>query len=85
MLAGFLVSSVRGRETQMTSLDVQVGARVRERRTEMGLSSHYLSLLLGITSQKIARYERGEERMPPAVLWRAAKTLAVPLSWFYAG
>jgi len=42
-----------------TAVDAYIGARMRERRHEPGLSQDDLAKTLGITFQQIQKYERG--------------------------
>ena len=44
-------------------IDVHVGARVRLRRTMLGLSQEKLGESLGITFQQIQKYEKGSNRI----------------------
>lgn len=54
-------TSVRGRtvDGQPNPIDVHVGARVRLRRTLLGMSQEKLGEAIGLTFQQVQRYERG--------------------------
>lgn len=45
------------------SLDVALGARIRLRRNELGLSQTQLGALAGVTFQQIQKYESGTNRV----------------------
>jgi transcriptional regulator with XRE-family HTH domain len=65
------------------ALDLHVGARLRERRTMLGLSQEQLAEAVGLTFQQIQKYERGINRMGASRLWSLARALDVPLDYFY--
>ena len=65
--------------------DVFVGARVRNRRKEMGLSQTALGQALGLTFQQIQKYERGFNRISASKLFEASRVLEVPVSYFFNG
>lgn len=65
--------------------DVAVGARLRERRLQMGLTQEKLGTMLGLTFQQVQKYERGVNRIAASRLFDIAKLLEVPLTYFYAG
>ena len=44
-------------------IDVQVGARMRQRRTLLGMSQEKLGAAVGLTFQQIQKYERGSNRI----------------------
>jgi transcriptional regulator with XRE-family HTH domain len=58
--------------------DKHVGARIRERRTMLGLSQQQLAKMIGVTYQQAHKYERGLNRI-------SAGRLGVPISWFFEG
>ena len=65
--------------------DVQVGARVRQRRVQLGLSQEKLGEALGLTFQQVQKYERGANRVGASRLWDISRILGVPVSYFYSG
>ncbi|MBO9710834.1 MAG: helix-turn-helix transcriptional regulator [Caulobacter sp.] len=66
-------------------VDIHVGSRVRMRRRSLGLSQTELASSVGLTFQQLQKYERGANRISASKLYGMAKTLQVPLSWFFEG
>ena len=64
--------------------DVQVGARVRQRRMQLGMSQEKLGDALGLTFQQVQKYERGTNRVGASRLWDMSRILGVPVSYFYS-
>lgn len=56
-------------------IDVGVGARIRIRRKELGLSQTALAEHLGLTFQQVQKYERGSNRVSASMLVRTAERL----------
>ena len=71
------------RESRPNPIDVHVGARIRLRRTLMGLSQEKLGEGLGLTFQQIQKYERGANRVGASRLYDLARVLDVPIGFFY--
>jgi transcriptional regulator with XRE-family HTH domain len=65
------------------AVDVHVGARVRQRRTLLGMSQTKLAEAVGLTFQQIQKYERGSNRMGSSRLFEFTKVLDVPVSYFF--
>jgi transcriptional regulator with XRE-family HTH domain len=63
--------------------DVHVGARVRLRRTLLGMSQEKLGEALGLTFQQVQKYERGANRVGASRLWEMSRVLDVPVSYFF--
>jgi transcriptional regulator with XRE-family HTH domain len=72
-------SAVEGPEP----VDVHVGARVKLRRTLMGLSQGKLGEAIGLTFQQVQKYELGRNRISASMLHRIAEALDVPVSFFF--
>ena len=66
-------------------IDVYVGARLRMRRTGIGMSQSRLGELLGVTFQQIQKYEKGSNRISASRLQQTARALEVPPSYFFEG
>ena len=64
-------------------VDVHVGARLRLRRTLMGLSQTKLGEAVGLTFQQIQKYERGGNRMGASRLLEFSQILDIPVSFFF--
>ena len=77
----------RGRRQAGTPdpVDVYVGKRVRERRTELGMSQERLAAELGVTFQQVQKYERAANRISASRLHHLAKVLDVKPPFFYEG
>ena len=72
--------------TQRAGLvDHHVGARIRERRTMLGLSQQQLAKMIGVTYQQAHKYERGLNRISAGRLFEIAQVLNVPVSYFFEG
>lgn len=64
-------------------VDVHVGARVRLRRTLLGMSQERLGDALGLTFQQVQKYERGANRIGASRLYDLARALQVPVGFFF--
>jgi transcriptional regulator with XRE-family HTH domain len=71
------------REHRPSPIDVHVGARVRLRRTLLGLSQEKLGEALGLTFQQVQKYERGVNRIGASRLFDLARVLDVPIGFFF--
>ena len=61
-------------------VDVHVGARMRQRRSLLGMSQTNLGTAVGLTFQQIQKYERGSNRIGSSRLFEFSKVLGVPVS-----
>lgn len=66
-------------------VDAHVGKRVRHRRWMMGMTQQQLGDLVGIKFQQIQKYETGMNRISASRLWDIAKSLEVPINYFFEG
>lgn len=64
-------------------IDIHVGARLRLRRTLLGLSQEKLGEAVGITFQQLQKYERGANRISASRLYHLAQVLQVPVGFFF--
>ncbi len=64
-------------------VDIHVGARVRLRRTLLGMSQERLGEALGLTFQQVQKYERGANRIGASRLYDLARALQVPVGFFF--
>lgn len=67
----------------MNAIDRHVGMRMRLRRSMLGLSQDSLAMLLGCNEARITDMEDGTCRVSAAELFALARTLRVPIKWFY--
>lgn len=64
-------------------IDIHVGARIRLRRTLLGMSQERLADAIGLTFQQVQKYERGANRVGSSRLFDLAKVLDVTISYFF--
>ena len=64
-------------------VDAHVGARIRERRTAMGLTQENLASALEISYQQVQKYEAGTNRVSAGRLYEISRKLDVDVSYFY--
>lgn len=65
------------------SVDAYIGARVRQRRHELGLSTEDLAELCGVAAEQVERYEAGRAVIQAALVWRLSQGLNRPVEFFY--
>lgn len=68
---------------QINHIDRSLGARLRDRRTERGLSQEALADQLQVDPEEIDLYESGTKRMSADRLLRIAKALGVRPVYFF--
>jgi transcriptional regulator with XRE-family HTH domain len=73
----------RGRST--AAIDDFIGARIRERRSMLGLTQQQLAEMVGVTYQQANKYERGINRVSAGRLYEIARALNAPIAFFYEG
>jgi transcriptional regulator with XRE-family HTH domain len=66
-------------------VDEHVGERVRQRRTELGLTQEHLAASLQISYQQVQKYETGANRISAGRLYEIADTLQMPVAYFFEG
>ena len=64
-------------------VDVHVGARLRVRRTLLGMSQTTLGDAIGLTFQQMQKYENGKNRISASRLYDLARVLDVPIQHFF--
>jgi transcriptional regulator with XRE-family HTH domain len=62
-------------------LELAIGARMRTRRRQLGLSQSDLAERLGVSFQQVQKYERGANRVAASTLLIAARALGTSVSW----
>jgi len=65
--------------------DVHVGGRIRLRRKMLEISQERLADELGLTFQQVQKYERGSNRVSASKLYAIARSLDVPVAFFFEG
>ncbi len=70
-------------ESRPSPVDIHVGARIRLRRTLLGMSQERLGDALGLTFQQVQKYERGVNRVGASRLFDLSRILDVPINFFY--
>ena len=68
-----------------SEIDRHLGRRIREGRSQSGLSASALAREIDLETTRIEAMEAGRIRIASLQLARIARTLDLPLSWFFAG
>ena len=68
---------------QANAIDRLVGVRVRDRRTELGMSQEALARKLSLSFQQIQKYEKGTNRISAGRLFVIAQALGAPVAHFF--
>lgn len=63
--------------------DTAIGAVIRMRRHELGLTLEELSGRLGVSCQQVQRYELGRNRLNVENIQRISMALDIPVSYFF--
>jgi transcriptional regulator with XRE-family HTH domain len=66
-------------------VDIQVGSRLKQRRTALGISQQELATSQGVTFQQVQKYERGLNRISASRLYHLSEALTVPVTFFFEG
>ncbi len=72
-----------GRGKGIGPVDAHVGARLRQRRTLLGMNQRTLGDALGLSYQQVQKYERGANRMGASRLFDLSRMLDVPVEFFF--
>ena len=73
-----------GRGTGIPSpVDVHVGARLRVRRTLLGMNQTKLGDAIGVAFQQVQKYENGANRISASRLFALSRLLDVPVQFFF--
>ena len=64
-------------------IDVHVGARIRLRRTLLGMSQERLAEAIGLTFQQVQKYEKGSNRVSSSRLVDIGNVLDVSIPYFF--
>ena len=68
-----------------SSVDVELGARLRAFRKSLRVNQTKLGATVGLTFQQIQKYERGDNRISAATLFEFAHALGVDINQFFVG
>jgi transcriptional regulator with XRE-family HTH domain len=68
-----------------TPVDKAVGARIRVRRLELGVTQERLAEKIGVTFQQVQKYEKAINRVGASRLYAIAAVLNVDPSYFFDG
>lgn len=66
-------------------VDIEIGRRLRESRSRLGISQERLAAQLGVSYQQVQKYERGANRIGSGRLHDIARFLQVPVTYFFEG
>ncbi|MBM6596617.1 helix-turn-helix domain-containing protein [Microvirga sp. BT291] len=66
-------------------IDRHIGARIRARRTLIGMSQEKLGEALGLTFQQVQKYEKGTNRVGSGRLQEIGDILGVQVTYFFEG
>lgn len=67
----------------LKSIEKSIGKKIRQRRTELGLTQAQLASKLNLSYQQIQKYETGLNRISAGRLYLIAKILYTNLSYFF--
>ena len=79
------MTTAHDHERSPNIVDLHVGMRIRLRRRAINISQEKLAEALGITFQQVQKYERGLNRVSASKLYDIARTLMIPISYFFDG
>jgi transcriptional regulator with XRE-family HTH domain len=74
-----------GDRTGLRGMWYQIGARLRERRLQLGITQAATAVHLGVSTQDYEQFELGNVRIAPALLLQAGDLFKVPLFYFFQG
>ena len=64
-------------------VDAHVGGRIRDRRTDLGLTQEHLANALNLSYQQVQKYETGANRVSAGRLYEISKILQSDVSLFF--
>lgn len=71
----------RNEQDRYSTLELSIGARLRARRRQLGMSQTDLAGKLGVSFQQVQKYERGSNRVAASTLIVAAEALTTTVAW----
>jgi len=69
----------------LKGLELSIGTRIRQRRTELGITQLQLARLLGLSYQQVQKYETGLNRISAGRLYQISRFLFVDVGYFFKG
>jgi transcriptional regulator with XRE-family HTH domain len=66
-------------------VDTHVGARIKLRRSLIGVTQEKLADALDLSFQQVQKYEKGTNRVSASMLYSIASILGVSVSFFFEG
>jgi len=78
-------ASIKRGRSRVQGIDHHIAARVRERRTMLGLTQQQLAGLVGVSWQQLHKYEKGSDRISAGRLPALARALGVDVGYLYEG
>ena len=82
-------NDVRGNqhETALGSkdIDVQLGRRLKLRRTLLGMTQEQVASACGLSYQQVHKYETGQSKLSTSRLIQFSSILSTPVGWFFDG
>jgi transcriptional regulator with XRE-family HTH domain len=69
--------------TKTNPVDIRVGSRLKNTRKFRGVTLNTLAAALKLSSRKLSRIERGEERFSAELMYSASRILNVRADFFY--
>ena len=74
---------VTGMQPSKIITSMEIGAALKQRRRELGISQEKLAEILNVSYQQVQRYESGANKLNVENIQLIAETLSVPISYFF--
>ncbi len=69
-------------KSKVAELDLLIGRRIKQRRTEIKMSQSKLGERLGVSFQQVQKYENGKNRVSASTLFKISQALGIDFSYF---
>jgi len=73
-----------GADMTPEEINVGIGRKIRQRRTELRLTLAQVGAKCGVSLQMIHKYEIGLSVIPAHMVWRLSQCLDVPIGYFFS-
>ncbi len=70
---------------KVSSVDIYVGKKLKNLRTELNLSQQAIGKIIGVSYQMIQKYENGSCRLGPNGLIKISQHFNIPVTYFFDG